>query len=199
VTVAVRRTRLERGERIPGRGPQLFETAAYKTLRPVILDLAIGPSLGIGRNDSKYETVWSPKGPDDTTSAWRVLKTEQGLPVDVLVTLSVYLWQRRYFDDIVFDPMYLLPRPMVGISLAHPTSQFYAGVSIDPIQFLNISGGVRVADEQILIGPQVLDRALVDTSGQPQPPVTRNEFRASGFVAVTISTNLLYSWIRQGL
>jgi hypothetical protein len=88
---------------------------------------------------------------------------------------------------------------MVGISLAHPTSQFYAGASIDPIQFLNISGGVRVADEQILIGPQVLDRALVDTSGQPQPPVTRNEFRASGFVAVTISTNLLYSWIRQGL
>jgi hypothetical protein len=199
VTVAVRRTRLERGERIPGRGPQVFEIAAYRTLRPVILDLGIGPGLGIGRNDSKYETVWSPKGPEDKYSAWRVVRTDQGLPVDVLVTLSVYLWNRRYFDDVVFDASYLLPRPMVGISLSNPLHQLYAGVSIDPIQFLDISGGVRIADEQVLLGPQVGDRALIDTAGNPQPPVTRNEFRASGFVAVTVSTNLLYNWIRQGL
>jgi hypothetical protein len=111
----------------------------------------------------------------------------------------VYLWQRRYFDDVVFDPMFLVPRPMFGLSLSHPLDQLYAGVSIDPIQFLDISGGVRIANEQTLIGPQEGDRALIDSAGEPQPPVTRHEFRASGFVAVTVSANMLYNWILQGL
>jgi hypothetical protein len=88
---------------------------------------------------------------------------------------------------------------MIGVSLAHPLTEFYAGGQIDPIQFLDISGGVRFANEDVLIGPQQLDRALVDANGKAQPPVVRRELRPSGFVAVTISTNLLYSWIKQGL
>ena len=136
VLVAVRRTRLEHGQRIPGRGPQVFEIAAYKTLRPVILDLGIGGVLGIGHNTAKYETVWSPQGAEDTHAAWRVVRTEQGLPLDAMITLSVYLWQRRYFDDVVFDRCSSFP--VDGRDVPLPFDQMYAGVSIDPIQFLDI-------------------------------------------------------------
>src|SRR5204862_8305593 len=111
------------------------------------------------------------------------------LPLDAMLSLSVYLWQRRYFDSVVFDAMQLIPRPLIGMSVAHPLDVLYAGVAIDPIQFLDIAGGVRLADEQKLIGPQPLERALIDSKGSPQPPVTRNEFQASGFIAVTVSTN----------
>jgi hypothetical protein len=121
------------------------------------------------------------------------------LPLDAVLSLSAYIWGRRYFDDVVFDAAQLAPRPFIGMSLADPLDVLYAGVSIDPIQFLDVSGGVRIANEEVLLGPQPLDRALVDDNGEPQPPVTRKEFRASGFVAVTISTNLIYAWIRSGL
>lgn len=199
VAVVVERTRLDHGERVQGRGPQLFEVPAYVTLHSVILDIGIGPALGIGHNTAKFETVFSPASSLDPYPAWRILRTEQGLPLDAMLSLSAYIWQERYFDGVVFDAMQLVPRPMIGMSVAHPLDEFYAGFQIDPIQYLDISGGVRFANEQKLIGPRLLDRALVDGKGQPQPPVTRDEILASGFIAVTVSTNLLYSWVRQAL
>jgi hypothetical protein len=199
VGVIVERARLERGERVEGRRTQAFQVPAYETLRPVIMDLGIGPSLGIGHNTAHYTTEFSPRSIDDTTTAYRVVRTEQGIQADVLVTLSAYLWQSRYFDEGVFDAMQLVPRPMIGVSLAHPLSTFYAGLSIDPIQFLDISGGVRWANEERLIGPAPGERALVTPSGDPQPPVTREEVRPMGFVSISVSTNLLYSWIATKL
>lgn len=199
VTVIVERARLDRGERVEGRRPQLFEAPRYRTLRPVILDLGVGPALGIGRNTAHYETEFSPRSADDPTTTYRVVRTEQGIPLDAMVSLSVYLWEPRYLDDTVFDAIKLVPRPMLGVSLAHPLSTFYAGVSIDPVQFLDISGGVRWANEEVLIGPAPGERALATPSGVPQAPVTREEVRPLAFVAVTVSTNLLYNWIATKL
>lgn len=199
VRVVVERARLERGERVEGRPPQAFEVPAYHTLRPVIIDVGVGPALGIGHNTAQYATEFSPRSIDDTTTAYRVVRTEQGIPLDAVVTLSAYLWGSRYFDDGVFDGMQLVPRPMIGVSLAHPLSTFYAGFSIDPIQFLDISGGVRWANEERLIGPATGERALVTPEGVPQPPVTREEVRPMAFASVTVSTNLLYSWITTKL
>jgi hypothetical protein len=199
VAVIVERARLERGERVEGRRPQLFQVPMFEALRPVIIDLGIGPAIGIGHNTAHYATEYSPRNADEPTTAYRVVRTEQGIPADVLVTLSAYIWQARYFDDTVFDGMQLIPRPMIGVSLAHPLSSFYAGLSIDPIQFLDISGGVRWANEERLIGPASGERALVTPAGDPQPPVVREEVRPMGFVSVTVSTNLLYNWITTKL
>ena len=199
VAVIVERSRLERGARVEGRGPQLFQVPVYETLNPMIMDLSLGPVLGIGHNTAKYETVWSPKDSSDPHSAYRVVRTEQGLPLDAMLSLSAYIWKRRYFDNVVVDPMQFVPRPMIGMSLAHPLSVLYAGLQIDPIQYIDISGGVKIANEEKLIGPQSTERALVDNQGNPQPPVTRDQIRASGFIAVTVSTNLIYSWIKNGL
>jgi hypothetical protein len=195
----VERARLDRGERVEGRHPQLFEVPRFETLRPVILDLGIGPAIGIGHNTAQYSTQYSPRNADEPTTAYRVVRTEQGIPADVLATLSIYLWRARYFDDDVFDAMQLLPRPMIGVSLANPLSSFYTGLSIDPVQFLDISAGVRWANEQQLIGPAPGERALVTPAGEPQPPVVRDEVRPMGFVSISVSTNLLYKWIATKL
>jgi hypothetical protein len=199
VNVVVERARLDHGERVDGRRPQLFEVPPFETLRPIVLDLGIGPAIGIGHNTAHYTTQFSPRNPDEPTSAYRVVRTEQGIPADVLATLSIYMWQARYFDDEIFDAMQLLPRPMIGVSLAHPLSSFYAGFSIDPVQFLDISGGVRWANEEQLVGPAPGERALVTPAGVPQPPVVRDEVRPMGFVSISVSTNLLYKWIATKL
>jgi hypothetical protein len=127
------------------------------------------------------------------------VRTEQGLPLDAILSLSAYVWQRRYFDDKIMDPLQFMPRPMLAMSLAHPLDVLYAGLSVDPIQFLDVSFGARFANERTLVGPQPLDRALIDDEGDPQPPLTREQIRVSGFASVTVSANLLYSWLRQGL
>ena len=139
--------------------------------------------------------MFSPRPPGDTTNAYRIVRTEQGIPADVVATLSVYIWEPRYFDGTVWDAMQLVPRPMIGVSLSHPLDSFYAGVSIDPVQFVDISGGVRWANEETLVGPPPGERALLTADGQPQPPVTRDEVHALGFVSVSVSTNLIYDWI----
>jgi hypothetical protein len=198
VSIVVHRTRLDRGEVVPGRPPQRFEVPAFRTFRPVIMDVGLGPAMGIGRNRAQYETVLTPVD-EERPATWRVVRTEQGLNLDLMVSISAYLWKRRYLDDGVFDAWQLVPRPMVGISLDRPFDVLYAGVQIDPIQYLNIAGGARIANEQQLIGPQPLDPALRDRDGEPQPPVTREEVQVSGFVAITVSTNLVYRWIQQGL
>jgi hypothetical protein len=129
----------------------------------VLLDLSIGPAIAIGANTSKYETVWSPRDAEDNTSTWRVVRTEQGLDADVLVSISAYIWKQRYLDDTVWSAWQLLPRPMVGISLRHPFDALYLGAQIDPIQYVNIGGGVRFATTEKLVGPRPLDRALIDS------------------------------------
>ncbi len=198
VSVVVERTRLDRGERVADRGPQRFEVPAYVTRRPVFFDIGIGPALGIGRDTAAYAAEWAPANAQDPNPAWRIERTKQGLPLDGMLSISAYVWEPRYYDDKVFDPMQLVPRPMLGVSLIHPTHELYAGLQIDPLQFLDISGGVRFADETTLVGPQVSDHALIDASGAPEPPITRNEVRASGFVAVTVSANLIYNFFRSG-
>jgi hypothetical protein len=197
--VVVERTRLERGEPLAGSPSQQFQVPAFETLSPVILDLSIGPALAIGSNTSKYETVWSPRNAEDNTSTWRVARTEQGLDADALISISAYIWKRRYFDDTVWSAWQLIPRPMIGISLRRPFDALYAGAQIDPIQYVNIGGGVRFATTEKLVGPQPLDRALIDTNGDPQPPVTRDEVTARGFITLTVSTNLIYRWLSRGL
>jgi len=158
----------------------------------------VGPALGLARNTARYRTAWSPQSDVNREATWRVVRTEDELPLDAMVSLSAYLWGRRYLDGAVFDPMQLLPRPMIGLSLASPLDTLYAGLQIDPVQFLDVSAGVRFAPRERLVGPQVLDRALVTPDGEPQPPVTRSEVRPDAFVAVTLSANMIYDWIAGG-
>lgn len=199
VSVIVERTRLERGEKVDGRPPQLFQVPSFETLRPILFDLGIGPALSLGANTAKYKTVFTPKDANEPEPTYRVVRTEQGIDLDAMVSISVYLWKRRYLDERLFDPWQLIPRPMVGISLSRPLDAIYAGLQIDPIQFIDIGAGVRFANTQKLVGPQPTDRALVDAAGEPQPPVTRKQVKATGFVSLTVSGNMFYRWIKQGL
>ena len=120
-------------------------------------------------------------------------RTEKKLIVDGVLSLSGYIWGARYLDDRVFDLEFLYPRPMVGLSLTEPTTTLYAGLQIDPIQFVDISAGVRWGTVQSLIGY----RGTAANPTLPAEPVVREEVKPSGFVAVTFSTDLVWRWVRR--
>ncbi|NRA32173.1 MAG: hypothetical protein HRU17_02430 [Polyangiaceae bacterium] len=198
VNVVIHRTRLNRG--VAGDDPaQSFEVPQFETLEPVLFDFAVGPALGVGRHTESYGLAYFPGEPDaqNPDARSRVIRDEQGLNLDMMVSVSAFVWKQRYLDDGIYDPWQLIPRPMVGVSLLHPTERLYLGLSVDPIQFLNISGGVRIGTEERLIGPQVGDVALLNSEGEAQAPVTRDETRAMGFVSITVSNNLIYRWFQQ--
>ena len=65
--------------------------ARHRPARPLILDIGVGPAVGIGYNRAKYESVLTPV--DETNPPrWRVVRTEQGLNLDVIVSISAYVW-----------------------------------------------------------------------------------------------------------
>ena len=198
VNVVVRRTRLRRGFRAPA-PVEVHHVHAFETLHPILVDIGVGPALGLGENTAEYGLAFGPRHADDNIADVRVHREEQGLDLDGMVSISAYIWGRRYLDDRVFEPEFLIPRPMVGISLTDPTDAIYTGLSIDPIQFVDISFGVRWKNTEELVGPQVGDPALRDVDGQPVQPITREEVQPRGFVAITFSTDLVHRWIDRGI
>ena len=163
----------------------------------IFFDLAIGPALGVGRTSESYGLGYAPNDKNENPDAMaRVVREERSANIDVIATVSPY-WEPRSYKKKPFDQKWLIPRPMIGISLLAPSERLYLGLSVDPLQYLNISGGVRIGTTQRLIGPQVGDSALLNSDGTAQEPVTRDETRASGFVAITVSNNLIYRWFKH--
>jgi hypothetical protein len=110
-----------------------------------------------------------------------------------MVSFSAYLWGRRYLDDTVFDPKQLIPRPMVGLSMEQPFESVYAGLQIDPIQFIDISGGVRFMTTKKIVG-QKFDPENPTAAGEPQ---TLEEVTPLYFAAITFSTDLFWRWAKR--
>ena len=163
----------------------------------IFFDIAIGPALGVGRTSESYGLAYAPNDKTDNPDAMaRVVREERAANSDLIATVSPY-WEPRSYKNKPCDQKWLIPRPLIGVSLLAPSERLYLGLSVDPLQFLNISGGVRIGTTERLIGPQVGDSALLNRDGTAQEPVTRDETRASGFVAITVSNNLIYRWFKH--
>jgi len=184
--IQVTRVPLANGRPNPAAGAQTFNAPAVHSLNPIFLDVGIGPALTIGRNSQDYDLVVQQ---GKLVNA----RTEQELIVDGMVSVSAYLWGQRYLDDTIFDPIQLLPRPMFGISLRDPFTSIYAGGQIDPVQFVNLAGGVRFSSAKAFVG-QKFDQEHPD---QPGDPATRERVVPLGFAAITFSTDLFWRWVKR--
>ena len=200
IVLSVVRTRLRRGLAAPGDPGEAFESPTIETLSPILFDVGVGPGLTLRRTEAyglgvaPLERPGEPPGPVAT----RVIRTEEAINVDGVVSLSAYIWGRRYLDETILDARQLLPRPMLGLSMRDPFSSIYVGGQIDPVQFVDVSFGARWHTRERLIGPALGQPALLDENGNPAEPVTQDEYVVSPFVAVTFSTDLLHRWIRRG-
>jgi hypothetical protein len=162
------------------------DTEEHRDLEPIYFDIGIGPGIVVGRNTTAYDTVIR-------DGRIQIARTEQKLIVDGVLSFSGYVWGTRYLDHRVFDLEFLYPRPMLGLSLTDPTTTLYAGLQIDPIQFVDISAGVRWGATRRLIGY----RGTAADPTLPAEPVVEEQVEPSGFVAVTFSTDLVWRWITR--
>jgi hypothetical protein len=190
VKVSVTRTALIRGSVVAGASTQTVVADEYETLAPILLDIGFGPALTLGENTKNFERTIVEGGGGSRIAAAR---TEQELILDGMVAFSAYPWGARYLDDTVFDPMQLIPRPMFGLSMDQPFSSIYAGLQIDPIQFVDISGGVRWLTTKKLIGQKV----VADDLENPGPTQLKEEVTRLYFVSLTFSTDLFWRWAKR--
>jgi hypothetical protein len=190
VKVAVTRSALVRGNVVTGASTQTAVADEYETLAPIFWDVGVGPALTLGENTKNYERTIVE---DDGSSRIAAARTEQELILDGMVAFSAYPWGARYLDDTVFDPMQLIPRPMFGLSMDQPFSSIYAGLQIDPVQFVDISGGVRWLTTKKLIGQKV----VADDLENPGPTQMKEEVTRLYFVSLTFSTDLFWRWAKR--
>lgn len=191
VVVEVTRTRLDRGQ--PGSALDTITVTndAYESLPPILFDLGIGPSLTL-HNTEDYGL-----GQSGNDRPPNVKRTEDSANVDIVVSMSMYIWGYRYLDDRIFDPKQLLPRPMVGLSMDQPFSSLYLGLQVDPIQFVDISFGARAYSTNHLLSPEEGELAFDDANGEPSQPVIRRGVTTQMFVSLTASTDLVQRWIQR--
>jgi hypothetical protein len=188
VKVTVVKQPIEHRLQVEDAAAESFTSPAVESLQPIWVDVGFGPALTLGRNTAEWEVV-------HRENRLVGARSEQELIMDGLLSFSLYLYGPRYLDDTVFDPMQLIPRPMAGISLTEPTTSAYAGLQIDPLQFVDISGGIRWHTVEKRIGWKSTDDELV----QPEEIATKKEVTPSAFVAVTFSTDLFWRWIKREL
>jgi len=186
VKVTVERKPIEHRMQVEDAAAESFTSPAVESLQPIWVDVGFGPALTLGRNTTDWEVVYQEN---------RLVgaRSKQELIMDGLLSFSLYLYGPRYLDDTVFHPMQLIPRPMAGISLTQPMTSAYAGLQIDPLQFVDISGGIRWHTIEKRIGWRNTDEELV----QPEEIATKKEVTPSAFVAVTFSTDLFWRWIKR--
>jgi hypothetical protein len=186
VRVTVEKQPIEHRLQVEDAAAESFTSPAVESLQPIWVDVGFGPALTLGRNTSEWEVI-------HRENRLVGARSEQELIMDGLLSFSLYIYGPRYLDDTVFDPMQLIPRPMAGISLTEPTTSAYAGLQIDPLQFVDISGGIRWHTVEKRIGWKSTDDELV----QPEEIATKKEVTPSAFVAVTFSTDLFWRWIKR--
>jgi hypothetical protein len=193
VVVKVTRTRLHRGLVEHDSERVTLVADAYRTLAPIWLDVGVGPSI-TARAIEGWGVGTMVR---DGQQAAYVVRTKDELNVDGVVSLSGYIWGPRYLDDTVWDSRQLLPRPMIGMSMRQPFSSLYAGIQVDPVQFLDLSLGVRFYSSERLMTPREDKRAFTLASGEPAPPVTEEKTVSALFVSLTASTDLVQRWIQR--
>jgi len=131
LVLTVVRTRLRHGTAVAGDLGEAFESPTIETLPPILFDIGVGPGLtlrqteayGLGVAPLRQERAGEPAGPVTT----RVIRTEEAINVDGVVSLSAYIWGRRYLDDTILHARQLLPRSMLGLSIRDPFSSIYVG------------------------------------------------------------------------
>jgi hypothetical protein len=188
--IEVTRTPLVEGKVDPNAAPETFNAPTIHAENPIFLDVGVGPALTIGKNSQDYDLVVH-----GNPGRLVVARTEQELIVDGMVSFSAYLWGDRYLDNRVFDVTQLIPRPMFGVSMRDPFSSIYVGGQIDPVQFIDFSGGVRFTTTKAFIG-QKFDPEHPNLPGEP---ATREKVTPLGFAAITFSTDLFWRWIKHEL
>jgi hypothetical protein len=200
LVLTVVRTRLRRGIAVPGDPGEAFESPTIETLAPILFDFGVGPGLTLRQTEAYGLGVAPLNQPGEPAGpvATRVIRTEEAINVDGVVSLSAYIWGRRYLDQTVLHSRQLLPRPMLGLSIRDPFSSIYVGAQIDPVQFVDVSFGARWHTRERLIGPALGQPALMDEKGNAAEPVTQDEYVVSPFVSLTFSTDLFHRWLRRG-
>lgn len=208
-SVEVTRIPLHRGRPMPG-AAQRFAVGPIRTLHPIWFDVGVGPALTLVARDPgngnwatanlrEYGVGVRPGPNGDTALIPRVVRTRDEMNMDGIVSLSMYVYGARYLDDTLFQWKQLLPRPMLGFSMRQPFTSIYVGAQIDPIQFLDLSFGVRWFEHDRLMGPVLGNPALLDANGHAVDPVVRKETTPGLFIALTASTDLVARWILRGL
>ncbi|MEB2312334.1 MAG: hypothetical protein OZ921_00730 [Sorangiineae bacterium] len=192
-TVEVTRVALDRGRPAPATAER-FTAGPFRALRPIWLDVSVGPALTL-RNWREYGVGVRPGRGDDTALVPRVVRTRDELHLDGMVSLSMYVWGARTLDDTLFHWKQLLPRPMIGFSMRQPFTSIYLGGQLDPMKFVDLSAGVRFYEQERLMGPFVGNPTPLGPEGRPVDPVIRRETTSEVFVALTASTDLFARWI----
>lgn len=191
VVVEVQRSRLDRGQPHSALDAVTVSSEAYESLPPILFDLGLGPALTL-RNTEDYGL-----GQRSSGDLPNVRRTEDEANLDIVVSMSMYIWGYRYLDDGIFDVKQLAPRPMIGLSMQQPFSSIYVGAQIDPIQFLDISFGARAYSSKRLIAPEEGELAFTNAEGEPMDPVVREGVTTQMFISLTASTDLFQRWIQR--
>jgi hypothetical protein len=191
VVVEVQRSRLDRGQPHSALDAVTVSSEAYESLPPILFDVGLGPALTL-RNTEDYGL-----GQRSSGDLPNVRRTEDGANLDLVVSMSMYIWGYRYLDDGIFDVKQLAPRPMIGLSMSQPFSSIYVGAQIDPIQFLDISFGARAYSSKRLIAPEEGELAFTNGEGEPMDPVVREGVTTQMFISLTASTDLFQRWIQR--
>ncbi len=191
VLVEVQRSRLDRGQPDASLDTISVVSEAYESLPPILFDVGLGPALTL-RNTEDYGL-----GQANSDQLPNVRRTEDNANVDVVLSMSMYVWGYRYLDDGIFDVKQLAPRPMIGLSMQQPFSSLYVGLQIDPVQFLDISFGARAYTTTSLVSPEEGQIAATDMEGKPAAPLTREGVTTQMFVSLTASTDLFQRWIQR--
>jgi hypothetical protein len=188
ITVEVTRTPLSRGKAIDKAAAQSLGVAHLYTLRPVWLDVGVGPSITLSNNVAY-----------GIGAQQQIVKTQDTVNLDGVVTFSFY-WQPRFLDGSLYswdnDAVGWLPRPMIGLSMTQPISSVYLGGQFDLVKFLDISFGARAFSTTALVGPPEGALASTDSTGKPVAPVTRTTERWAPFFSISASTDLFTQWLK---
>ena len=193
VTIEIERARLDQGQLHPALDTITVTSEAYETLSPILFNIGLGPSLTF-ENRKEYGL-----GQNHSDQRPNIMLTENSANIDVVVSLSVYLWGYRYLNDDVLAARQFAPRPMLGLSLHQPFSSIYFGLQIDPLQFLDISFGARMYSASTLVNAHEGQVAIADADGNAAPPMTQSRMTTQMFVALTASTDLFHRWIKRSL
>jgi hypothetical protein len=180
VTVELQQQSLAIGAAPADTKPLSLGKTSFNTLSPIYLDVGIGPAWIM--NDAESWSVTAAPG----AAVGSVTRSDK-LNLDGVVTFSWYYWP-RYLDRTLFSGQQFVPRPTVGLSVRSPFSSIYAGLQIDPVQFVDVTAGVFVYSRPELVGV---------TEGEVVPAgtiATRDRVHASAFVSVSSSINLFTSW-----
>jgi hypothetical protein len=164
-------------------------TATFHTESPLFIDIGIGPAYMFDR--VRAWSVVTPPGAGAGTPGV-VEQTTSQPNFDAMISVSPYIWGSRWASDSLrwLKCSTCLPRPVLGFSAKAIVSALYRGMQLDPIQFIDISGGFYIYSRQSLI-PGVSTGSAIEGSTVPTQTVPR----ASFFVAITSSLNLFTSWL----